>query len=115
MEVYFHKNLQLISSSKLHMFLFLSGGEDNMGRAELASISPSSSTQTSCENCENCHVILKSVGDLGIHKRENHPAVVKQKACSGPLPPDQSTPSLWKSSYGNWKPAPNPVSLHGQI
>ena len=46
--------------------------------------------------------------DLGIHKRENHPAVIKQKAHS-----DQSTPS--PVSHGNWKPAPSSVLLPRQI
>ena len=87
---------------------FLSGGEDNGRRPELASITPSSSPQTSFLECEICHVILKSVKDLGIHKRENHPAVMKQKECS-----DQSTPS--PVSCGNRKPAPSPVLLPGQI
>ena len=92
---------------------FLSGGKDNIRRPELAGISPSSNIQTSFVECEICHVVLKSVRDLGIHKRENHPAVMKQKLCSGQLPSDQSTPL--PVLHGNQKPAPSPVLLPRKI
>ena len=91
----------------------MSGGKDNIRRPELAGISPSSSTQTSFVECEICHVIVKSVRDLGNHKRENHPAVMKQKVCSGPLPSNRSTPS--PVLHGNQKTATSPVLLPGQI
>ena len=49
--------------------------------------------------------------DLGNHKRENHPPIVKQKVHSGTA--NQATPS--PVSHGNQKPAPSPVLLPGQI
>ena len=91
---------------------FLAGGEANLRIPELAATtSPSLITHTSFIECEICHVILKSVRDLGNHKRENYPPIVKQKVCSGTA--DQATPS--PVSHGNQKPAPSPVLLPRQI
>ena len=91
---------------------FLAGGEANLQIPELAATtSPSSITHTFFVECEICHVILKPVRDLGNHKRENHPPIVKQKVCYGTA--DQANPS--PVSRGNKKPAPSPVLLPRQI
>ena len=91
---------------------FLSGAKANIRIPELAATpSPSSITWTSFIECQMCHVILKSVRDLGIHKRENHPPIIRQKAYSGTA--DQAIPS--PASRGNQKPAQSPVLLLGQI
>ena len=49
--------------------------------------------------------------DLEIHKRENHPPIVRQKVRSGTA--DQATPS--PVSHGNQKPGQSSVLLLGQI
>ena len=72
--------------------------------------SPSSSTQSCFIECEICHVVFKSICDLGTHRREHHPPIIKQQVHSGT--PDGPTSPIF---HVNQKPAKSPMLLQGQI
>ena len=60
--------------------------------------------------CEICHVVFKSICDLGTHRREHHPPIIKQKVHSGT--PDGPTSPVF---HVNQKPAKSPMLLQGQL
>ena len=73
--------------------------------------SSSSSTQSCFIECEICHIIFKSIHDLGTHRREHHPPIIKKKVHSGTPDGPISSPV----SRVNQKPAKSPMLFQGQI
>ena len=51
------------------LFPFLSVGDQTTRRPELAGVSPAASVHTTFLEYDICHVMVKSVQDLGIHKK----------------------------------------------
>ena len=97
------------------LFPFLSVGDQTTRRPELLWVSPATNVHTAFIECDICHVMVKSVWDLRIHKKEHHFSIIKPKAHPGPVPNVIKTPS--PVSWGNVQktPNPSPVLLLGWI